>query len=107
MKEINKLSQLTTIEAQHKSIYDLLSYSIFKDEIITLMDDMQYNKQHNTYRIVLKSGAMINNIVLRKIDASDWEINYIVAEETINYKTKPLPDVHIKLVIGLKPKGAI
>ena len=100
------MSQLTNYQIeQHKGIYELFSYSIYRDEHIHIMEDMQYNERHNTYRIKLKSGSMLNNQIFRKVDKSEWEINYLLAEESINYETKPLPDIRINIIVGLKPKN--
>ena len=44
---------------------------------------------------------------MNKLNKSGWEITSIVAEETINYKTKPLPDVFVNLAVSIKPKEGV
>lgn len=99
----------TNLETQHKQVKDLFTYNIYKNETVNILKGLEYNRQQNTYRIYIAKGhQMINYQILDQINKSNWEINYILAEEFVNYHTKPLPDVTVYLVIGLKPKsGAI
>lgn len=90
---------------QHKEIYELLSYTIYGNETVYLMDNFEYFRKQNSYRITLKWGqVMLNAQVIDKIAKSNWEINYLLAEEYVNWKEQ---EVKVHLVLGLRPKGGI
>lgn len=97
------MSNQITIDQQHKSIYDLFSYDIC-GETVHIMKDFTYYRNHNSYRVLIKSGQILSGQIIHKLNKANWEITSVVAEESINYKTKPLPDVFVNLAVSIKPR---
>ncbi|MDR4491414.1 MAG: hypothetical protein R2685_11025 [Candidatus Nitrosocosmicus sp.] len=96
------MSQL--IQEQHEEIENIFTFAIYKDEKVGIIDELQYNRTQNTYRLFIKQGYMIPAEILNKLEKSKWKLNYIHAEEFVNYNKKPLPEIHVYLIVGLVPK---